>query len=319
MAPSDVTSFSITCSHSTNCNSLFDQSASTDSLNDFVFRREFVWQCFCYTQVSDTCDIFGVGQTKHFGISDIANWARAAPQRYCRTWRMNQCCMFLILITFMNGHCLGAQNPTVICDHLIPSVIEFKIELLHTNLFLQYLNAPSSSSAWSWSKWVRWITPLMSSTIGRTAGRRRGKFIPLSREPPFTSLMDMDVPFDFQIMAGLTITRDLLDETGWSNQGKPANHGKCSLVYKIKHVILCLIMYMWYLHFRIWYDLIILHLYRIWDAVRLSEICKVIPWSLLYLNECDLSTGQFWMWTFITWLYISRYNMNDEDMYLHRL
>lgn len=123
---------------------------------------------------------FGVGQTKHFGISDIANWARAAPQRYCRTWRMNQCCMFLILITFMNGHCLGAQNPTVICDHLIPSVIEFKIELLHTNLFLQYLNAPSSSSAWSWSKWVRWITPLMSSTIGRTAGRRRGKFIPLS-------------------------------------------------------------------------------------------------------------------------------------------
>lgn len=143
-----------------------------------------------------------------------------------------------------------------------------------------------SSSAWS-SKWVRWITPLMSSTIGRTAGGRRGKFIPLSREPPFTSLMDMDVPFDFQIMAGSTITRDLLDETGWSNQGKPANHGKCSLetswplwlLHKIKHVILSLIMYMWYLHFRIWYDLIILHLSRIWDAVRLSEICKVIPWS----------------------------------------
>jgi len=32
--------------------------------------------------------------------------------------------------------------------------------------------------------------------------------------------MDMDVPLDFQIMAGSTITRDLLDETGWSNQGK---------------------------------------------------------------------------------------------------
>ena len=48
-------------------------------------------------------------------------------------------------------------------------------------------------------------------------------------EHPFTSLMDMDVPLDFQIMAGSTITRDLLDETGWSNQEKPANRGKCSL------------------------------------------------------------------------------------------
>lgn len=66
MAPSDVTSFSIACSHSTNCNSLFDQSASTDSLNDFVFRREFVWQCFCYTQVSDRCDIFWCRTNKTF-------------------------------------------------------------------------------------------------------------------------------------------------------------------------------------------------------------------------------------------------------------
>lgn len=111
MAPSDVTSFSIACSHSTNCNSVFDQSASTDSLNDFVFRREFVWQCFVIPKWVTDATYYGVGQTKHFGVSDIANWAGAAPQRYCRTWRMNQCCMFLILITFMNGRCLGAQNP----------------------------------------------------------------------------------------------------------------------------------------------------------------------------------------------------------------
>lgn len=113
-------------------------------------------------------------QTEIFGrstkiLQDMIEWTNAV------------CFLRQNLVSLMKSHWINAaKTSTVICDHLIPSVIEFEIEVLHTNLFLQYLNAPSSSSAWSWSKWVRWITPLMSSTIGRTAGRRRGKFIPLS-------------------------------------------------------------------------------------------------------------------------------------------
>lgn len=211
-------------------------SASTDSLNDFVLRREFVFRrCFCYTQVSDRCKLRFL----------------AAPQRYCRTWSMNQCCMFLTLITFMNRHCFGAQN-TVICDHLIPCVIDFEVEVLHTKLFLQYLNAPSSSSSWLWSEWVRWITLLMSSTIGRTAGGRSGKFTPLSI--PLHHLWT----WTSHLISRLWLAQPYpaTYETGWSNQGKPSNHGKYSLgtlwplwlLHKIKHVILCLIIYMWYLH-----------------------------------------------------------------------
>ena len=58
------------------------------------------------------------------------------------------------------------------------------------------------------------------------SGMKKGELHPI--EPPFTSLMDMEVPFDFQTMAGSTIIRDLLDETRWSKQGKPSNHVKSS-------------------------------------------------------------------------------------------